>query len=148
MLAPSTSRSRQRSARASPLRIPAYASTRQATASGQPRSSAHRRNVKSCGAVLLAGSVVDETTQGVTLSNGAVIQSVPSSMAQIRGWSIDLLILDEAGFYFVGDLAECGACDCCPSWFEGFGVLEPVGFGRSLVPHAVASWYGPAGCDV
>jgi hypothetical protein len=50
------------------------------------------------GSPLLAGSVVDETTQVVTLSNGAVIRSVPSSMAQIRGWSIDLLILDEAGF--------------------------------------------------
>jgi hypothetical protein len=46
---------------------------------------------------LLAGSVVDESTQVVTLSNGSVIRSVPSSMAQIRGWSIDLLILDEAG---------------------------------------------------
>jgi hypothetical protein len=49
-------------------------------------------------APLLAGSVVDESTQVVTLSNGSVIRSVPSSMAQIRGWSIDLLILDEAGF--------------------------------------------------
>jgi hypothetical protein len=49
-------------------------------------------------APLLAGSVVDESTQIVTLSNGSVIRSVPSSMAQIRGWSIDLLILDEAAF--------------------------------------------------
>jgi hypothetical protein len=49
-------------------------------------------------APLLVGSVVDESTQVVTLSNGSVIRSVPSSMAQIRGWSIDLLILDEAGF--------------------------------------------------
>jgi hypothetical protein len=50
------------------------------------------------GSPLLAGSVADETTQIVTLSNGSVIRSVPSSMAQIRGWSIDLLILDDAGF--------------------------------------------------
>ena len=38
---------------------------------------------------LMNGSVVDESTQIVTLSNGSVIRSVPSSMAQIRGWSID-----------------------------------------------------------
>jgi hypothetical protein len=47
---------------------------------------------------LLAGSVVDESTQVVTLSNGSVVRSVPSSMAQVRGWSIDLLIMDEAAF--------------------------------------------------
>jgi hypothetical protein len=50
------------------------------------------------GSALLAGSVVDESSQVVTLSNGSTIRSVPSSMAQIRGWSIDLLILDEAAF--------------------------------------------------
>jgi hypothetical protein len=49
-------------------------------------------------APLLTESVVDETSQVVALSNGSTIRSVPSSMAQIRGWSIDLLILDEAAF--------------------------------------------------
>ena len=34
------------------------------------------------GAPLLAGSVIDETSQVVTLSNGSTIRSVPSSMAQ------------------------------------------------------------------
>jgi hypothetical protein len=47
---------------------------------------------------LLAGAVVDESTQLVVLSNRSSIRSVPASQAQIRGWSIDLLILDEAGF--------------------------------------------------
>jgi hypothetical protein len=50
------------------------------------------------GSALLTGSVVDESSQVVTLSNGSTIRSVPSSMAQIRGWSLDLLILDEAAF--------------------------------------------------
>lgn len=47
---------------------------------------------------LLAGAVVDESSKAVTLSNGSVIRAVPASAAQIRGWSIDLLILDEAAF--------------------------------------------------
>lgn len=45
---------------------------------------------------LLAGSVVDEQQQLVRLSNGSTIRSVPASERQIRGWSVDLLILDEA----------------------------------------------------
>lgn len=47
---------------------------------------------------LLAGSVVDESSKVVTLSNGSTIRAVPASAAQIRGWAIDLLILDEAAF--------------------------------------------------
>lgn len=47
---------------------------------------------------LLAGSVVDETSQVVTLSNGSTIRSVPASAAQIRGWATDLLVIDEAAF--------------------------------------------------
>lgn len=47
---------------------------------------------------LLAGSVLDESSKAVTLANGSVIRAVPASAAQIRGWSIDLLILDEAAF--------------------------------------------------
>jgi hypothetical protein len=50
------------------------------------------------GSPLLAGAVVDESSKAVTLSNGSVIRAVPASAAQIRGWSIDLLILDEAAF--------------------------------------------------
>lgn len=47
---------------------------------------------------LLAGSVVDESRSQVTLSTGSVVRSVPASTKQIRGQSIDLLILDEACF--------------------------------------------------
>ncbi|MFI7130193.1 terminase large subunit domain-containing protein [Nonomuraea sp. NPDC050153] len=47
---------------------------------------------------LLAGSVLDETKSQVTLSNGSTIMSVPASQRQIRGWAVDLLVLDEAGF--------------------------------------------------
>lgn len=48
------------------------------------------------GSPLLAGSVVDEQQQLVRLSNGSEIRSVPASERQIRGWSVDLLVLDEA----------------------------------------------------
>jgi hypothetical protein len=50
---------------------------------------------------LLRPSVADETKGTVTLSNGSQIVSVPASEKQIRGWTVDLLILDEAGF--IGD---------------------------------------------
>ena len=56
-----------------------------------------------CGRPLLRGSVVDETKSRVVLTNGSQILSVPASQRQIRGWSVDLLILDEAGF-IDGDL--------------------------------------------
>lgn len=49
---------------------------------------------------LLSGSMVQEDTHTslLTLSNGSTIRSVPSSHAKVRGWAVDLLILDEAGF--------------------------------------------------
>lgn len=47
---------------------------------------------------LLSGSVADESSKLVTLSNGSTIRAVPASAAQIRGWAVDLLILDEAAF--------------------------------------------------
>lgn len=50
------------------------------------------------GSPLLRGSVLDETKSELTLSNGARILSVPASIRQIRGWAVDLLILDEAAF--------------------------------------------------
>jgi hypothetical protein len=49
-------------------------------------------------APLLQGSVVDESSKAVVLSNGSTIRSVPASQAQIRGWAVDLLIVDEAAF--------------------------------------------------
>ena len=45
---------------------------------------------------LLRGSVVDETAGLITLSNGSEIRSVPASERQIRGWTVDLLLIDEA----------------------------------------------------
>jgi hypothetical protein len=47
---------------------------------------------------LLASSVIDDQKNLITLSNGSEIRSVPASEKQIRGWSVDLLIIDEAGF--------------------------------------------------
>ena len=47
---------------------------------------------------MFAGSVLDESKGALTLSNGSRIVSVPASSRQVRGWSIDLLILDEAAF--------------------------------------------------
>jgi hypothetical protein len=51
-----------------------------------------------CDHPLLAGSVVDETQHRLILSNGSEIRSVPASDRQIRGWSVDLLLIDEAAF--------------------------------------------------
>jgi len=45
---------------------------------------------------LLAGSVVDEQAGLLTLSNGSEVRSVPASERQIRGWTVDLLLADEA----------------------------------------------------
>lgn len=45
---------------------------------------------------LLAGSVLTETASLLMLSNGSEIRSVPASERQIRGWTVDLLIVDEA----------------------------------------------------
>jgi hypothetical protein len=50
------------------------------------------------GSPLLRGSVLDELKGSVTLSNASVILSTPASQRQVRGWAVDLLILDEAGF--------------------------------------------------
>jgi hypothetical protein len=45
---------------------------------------------------LLASSTVDEQSGLLTLTNGSEIRSVPASERQIRGWSVDTLIVDEA----------------------------------------------------
>ncbi len=45
---------------------------------------------------VLAGSVIDEMAGLVTLSNGSMIRSVPASERQVRGWTVDLLLVDEA----------------------------------------------------
>lgn len=51
-----------------------------------------------CGSALLAGAVVDEHSSRIVLSNGSEVRSVPASIKQVRGKSVDLLILDEAAF--------------------------------------------------
>jgi hypothetical protein len=48
------------------------------------------------GSPLLRGSVVDEMAGLLTLSNGSEVRSVPASERQIRGWSVDTLLVDEA----------------------------------------------------
>jgi hypothetical protein len=64
---------------------------------------ASRRLLEECAALALAspllrGSVLDENKSELTLSNGSRILSVPASQRQIRGWPVDLLVIDEAGF--------------------------------------------------
>jgi hypothetical protein len=45
---------------------------------------------------LLRTSAVDEQAGLLTLVNGSEIRSVPASERQIRGWTVDLLLVDEA----------------------------------------------------
>lgn len=63
---------------------------------------ASRRLLEECTALAvessLGGSVLDESKSLLTFSNGSRIISVPASQRQIRGWPVDVLILDEAGF--------------------------------------------------
>jgi hypothetical protein len=47
---------------------------------------------------LLRGSVTDEYKSEMALSNGSRIVSIPASERQARGWSSDVLIVDEAAF--------------------------------------------------
>lgn len=51
---------------------------------------------------LLNSAVLDDLKQLLTLGNGSTIQSIPASEARARGDSIDLLIVDEAGFISTG----------------------------------------------
>jgi hypothetical protein len=44
----------------------------------------------------LSGSVVDEQRGLLKLSNGSVIRSVAASESAVRGWTVDLLLIDEA----------------------------------------------------
>ena len=45
---------------------------------------------------LLRGAVVDESASLLRLANGSEVRSVPASERQIRGWTVDLLLIDEA----------------------------------------------------
>lgn len=58
------------------------------------------------GSPLLAGSVLDEQAGLVTLSNGSEVRSVPASERQVRGWTVDLLLLDEAALIADGLLLD------------------------------------------
>lgn len=50
------------------------------------------------GSAALRGSVVSDGKSLLTFTNGSTIRSVPASIRQIRGWPVDLLIVDEAAF--------------------------------------------------
>jgi hypothetical protein len=45
---------------------------------------------------LLTGSLTDENAGLLTLSNGSTIRSVPASERAVRGWTVDMLLVDEA----------------------------------------------------
>lgn len=45
---------------------------------------------------MLRGSTVDESQSLLTLTNGSTVRSVPQSERAVRGWSTDLLLVDEA----------------------------------------------------
>jgi hypothetical protein len=45
---------------------------------------------------ILAGSLVVEQAGLLALTNGSEIRSVPASERQVRGWTVDLLLVDEA----------------------------------------------------
>lgn len=49
-----------------------------------------------CASPLMVGSVVDANRSRVTCTNGSTIECVPASEKQVRGASVDLLVLDEA----------------------------------------------------
>lgn len=53
-----------------------------------------RRMVEGSG--LLRGSLTDEGASVVTLSNGSEVRCVAASESAVRGWSVDLLLVDEA----------------------------------------------------
>lgn len=64
---------------------------------------ASRRLLEDCAHIaesspLMRGSTLDVSRSELVLSNGSRILSVPASEKQIRGWPVDLLIIDEAGF--------------------------------------------------
>lgn len=50
------------------------------------------------GSPWLGGSVAADDSTKIVLSNGSVIRCVPASQRQVRGKSVDLLIVDEAAF--------------------------------------------------
>jgi len=56
---------------------------------------------------LLASSVVDDHASLVTLANGSEVRSVPASERQVRGWTVDTLLIDEAAM--VGEDLLLGA---------------------------------------
>lgn len=59
------------------------------------------------GSPLLASSVVDDHASLVTLANGSEVRSVPASERQVRGWTVDTLLVDEAAL--VGEDLLLGA---------------------------------------
>ena len=86
---------------------------------------------------LLAGSVVDETQHRIILSNGSEIRSVPASERQIRGWTTDLLICDEAAF-LAEDLLLSAALPTTAARPDGRTVLASTPWGTEGAFYALA----------
>lgn len=60
------------------------------------------------GSRLLGGSIVDENSGLLVLSNGSELRSVPQSERAVRGWAVDTLLADEAAL--LDDDFVLGAC--------------------------------------
>jgi terminase large subunit-like protein len=92
---------------------------------------------------LLSGSVVDEAASLVRLSNGSEIRSVPASERQVRGWSVDLLLADEAAL-IPDDLLLGGAFPTIAARPDGRIVLasSPLTASGSFYDHCVRGEQG------
>jgi hypothetical protein len=97
------------------------------------------------GSPLLAGSVLDELTHEVRLSNGSTIRSVPASTKQVRGKSVDLLVIDEA--CFVDDEVWVAAKFTTIARPDSRIVMASTPWGRPDRFFAVNYWAGQRGED-
>ncbi len=95
------------------------------------------------GSPLLSGSVVDDSKSEIRLSNGSVVRSVPASTKQVRGLSVDLLVIDEA--CFVEDELWTAARFSTIARNDSRIVLASTPFGRSDRFFAVAYRLGLSG---
>ncbi len=88
---------------------------------------------------LLAGSVVDEAAAVIRLSNGSEVRCVPASERQVRGWTVDLLLIDEAAL--VSDDVALSAAFPTTAAREGAKIViasSPWAEGGFFHSHAVA----------
>jgi hypothetical protein len=95
-------------------------------------------------APLLAGSVVDENKSEITLTNGSRIVSVAASERAVRGWSADLLVIDEAALVD-GEVIKAARFTTIAR--GGNIVMASTPWGRRDRPFAVAYEAGRAGAQ-